>query len=191
MFFCSSSRLLLPEIRAFSQILKELARNVRHPSAFACASGTGPLINSLFGLNLAHVFLFRTGTKEGACMVIGSHLTVCAVFEILVVLVPGLRHPGALPESAHASIDALVVTRTESVSIIALVRAWHRRCAVRATRLGIRPVRRRNHDGPLDRHDHGKRIDRAEPSRHVLCVTQRGRNSPPDQSASSITLLPK
>jgi hypothetical protein len=59
---------------------------MRHASSLGCAFRTDPLINSLFGLDLAHVFLSRTGTKEGAWKVIGLRLNVCAVFEILVVL---------------------------------------------------------------------------------------------------------
>jgi hypothetical protein len=85
-FFSSSFRLELPQIPTLSQSLQELARNVRHASGLGCAIRPGPLINSLFGLHLAHVFLFRTGTKEGACKVIGPRLNVCALFEILVVL---------------------------------------------------------------------------------------------------------
>jgi hypothetical protein len=85
-FFSSSSRLKLPEIRTFSQFLQDLVRNVRHAAGLGCAIGTGPTVNSLFRSDLAHVFLFRTGTKEGACKVIAPRFNVCAIFEILVVL---------------------------------------------------------------------------------------------------------
>jgi hypothetical protein len=76
----------MPEIPSASRLLQELVQNVRHACGLGCTLGTSPLINSLFGLDLAHVFLFRTGTKEGACKVIAPHFNVCAVFEILVVL---------------------------------------------------------------------------------------------------------
>ena len=94
-------------------------------------------------------------------MVISFPANLCAVFEILVMVFQVLRDHGSLPQSTHAAINALVVTRTDRFDHRSLW-PWDRRRVVRAPRFGIRPVRRRDHDDPPDRFDDGERHDRED-----------------------------
>ena len=65
-------------------------------------------------------------------------------------------------------------SRGQVGSIVALFGLGHRRRAVRAPRFGIRPVRRRDHDGPPDRHDDGERIDRDDRAGASVCDDRAG-----------------